>query len=405
MSTLKLFLLTFLLPCCIANAQWIQTNGPDGSNVGTFVVRDSTLFSIKDSASLGVSILRSTNSGASWTNLSLAPSRFGIEQFAVSGQNLFVETSGSLIYRSTDNGDTWKKVNEGFSVDKMDVLAIFGDYLYAGFNSDGLYRSTDSGMTWSKMDSGLKSHNIYTFIASGTNLFIGTASGVFRSIDSGMSWTEMDAGITDRTIISCAVSGTNLFISGGQAGVFRSIDNGLHWVHTDLMHVTHSFAVSGVDVLAGTESYGVYLSVDGLHWTQVNDGLPNKVLSYVLPFIIYRDTVFASTSQGYWKRPLSEMIRSSVLSYNHPTQSHLNQNYPNPFSASTTILFDLPERTFVSLKVYDITGREVTVLANEMLDAGSYTRKFNADALPSGTYICRLKAGVYTQMRTLFLLR
>jgi hypothetical protein len=83
---------------------------------------------------------------------------------------------------------------------------------------------------------------------------------------------------------------------------------------------------------------------------------------------------------------------------------HLAQNYPNPFSESTTFRFDIPERAFVSLKVYDITGCEVAVLAGETLDAGSYSKTFNTKGIPAGAYICRFEAGGFRQARTLIVL-
>ncbi len=81
-----------------------------------------------------------------------------------------------------------------------------------------------------------------------------------------------------------------------------------------------------------------------------------------------------------------------------PTNFELAQNYPNPFNPSTTIKFSIVEPSFVSLKIYDILGREVSVLINENLGAGSYNIVWNAEntfgkGIASGTYIYRLVAG------------
>ena len=69
---------------------------------------------------------------------------------------------------------------------------------------------------------------------------------------------------------------------------------------------------------------------------------------------------------------------------------NLDQNYPNPFNPSTNISFDLPENMFVSLKVFDITGREVASLINELRTAGKHKIQFNASVLSSGVYFYRL---------------
>ena len=73
-----------------------------------------------------------------------------------------------------------------------------------------------------------------------------------------------------------------------------------------------------------------------------------------------------------------------------PSGFVLEQNYPNPFNPSTKVEFQVPQRGFVSLKIYDNLGREVATLVNEELEAGAYRKIFNADGLPSGTYIYRL---------------
>jgi len=88
-----------------------------------------------------------------------------------------------------------------------------------------------------------------------------------------------------------------------------------------------------------------------------------------------------------------------------PASYTLSQNYPNPFNPSTTISFSIPAKWFVSLKVYDILGREVAVLVSEQLSAGNHSRLWNAEGLPSGVYFYRLQAGSFTETKKLILLR
>jgi hypothetical protein len=83
----------------------------------------------------------------------------------------------------------------------------------------------------------------------------------------------------------------------------------------------------------------------------------------------------------------------------------LSQNYPNPFNPATTISFTLPLRSFVSLKVLDLLGREVATIVSEELAAGSYTQQWNAGGLPSAIYLYRLQAGSFAETKKLVLLR
>jgi hypothetical protein len=88
-----------------------------------------------------------------------------------------------------------------------------------------------------------------------------------------------------------------------------------------------------------------------------------------------------------------------------PNDFGLRQNYPNPFNPSTTIRYELPKSSIVRLSVYDILGREVSVLVNGRKDPGVYEVKFDPLGLASGVYFYRLQAGDFTQTKRLLLLR
>ena len=88
-----------------------------------------------------------------------------------------------------------------------------------------------------------------------------------------------------------------------------------------------------------------------------------------------------------------------------PAHFSLSQNYPNPFNPSTKITYGTAERTFVSLKVFDVLGNVVTTLVNKEQDAGSYNVVFNAENLSSGIYFFQLKAGRFTSTKKMILMR
>ena len=101
---------------------------------------------------------------------------------------------------------------------------------------------------------------------------------------------------------------------------------------------------------------------------------------------------------------------------NLPTEYSLSQNYPNPFNPSTTIKYQIPTHSGqvvgsgfslrnVTLKVYDILGREVTTLVNQQQKPGSYEVLFNASNLTSGVYFYRLQSGSFNESRKMILLR
>ena len=87
------------------------------------------------------------------------------------------------------------------------------------------------------------------------------------------------------------------------------------------------------------------------------------------------------------------------------TDYQLNQNYPNPFNPSTVIRYQLPENGFVTLKVYNILGKEVAALVNDNQPAGIHNVKFDASNLASGIYLYKLQAGNFTSVKKLTLLK
>ncbi len=88
-----------------------------------------------------------------------------------------------------------------------------------------------------------------------------------------------------------------------------------------------------------------------------------------------------------------------------PAQFGLEQNYPNPFNPSTQLRFTIAELRFVTLKVYDVLGREISTLVNERKSPGTYEVQFNANSLPSGVYFYRLEAGSFVETKKLTLVR
>jgi hypothetical protein len=93
------------------------------------------------------------------------------------------------------------------------------------------------------------------------------------------------------------------------------------------------------------------------------------------------------------------------IAKNIPGNYSLSQNYPNPFNPTTVIKYTLPEQALVKLAVYDMLGKEVISLENEVKGAGSYEVTWDASNFPSGVYFCKLIAGNYTETRKMILIK
>jgi hypothetical protein len=434
-------------------AQWVQTNGPYGGTVNALVASGTNLFA----GTYDGGVFLSTNNGTSWSQTGLTNTN--VHALAVSGTNLFAGTGWAGVFLSTDNGTSWTAVNTGLTNTNVYALAVSGTNLFAGtlYNGrvflstnngtswtaastglptnisvyalavsgtnlfagtygGGVFLSTDNGTSWTAVNTGLTNTNVYALAVSGTNLFAGTSpGGVFLSTDNGTSWTAVNTGLTNTSVRALAVSGTNLFAGTYLGGVFLSTNNGTSWiaVNTGLTtNVVYSFAVSGTNLFAG--GGGVFLSTNnGTSWTAVSTGLTNSVDA----FAVSGTNLFAGTSgSGVWRRPLSEMMTSVKEVHSSLTESYaLEQNYPNPFNPSTTIRFSLPKSGYVTLKVYDLLGRQVETLVDGERTAGTYSVEWTPKNLASGVsskggyasgvYFYRIQAGAFSDVKRLVLLK
>lgn len=101
----------------------------------------------------------------------------------------------------------------------------------------------------------------------------------------------------------------------------------------------------------------------------------------------------------------SPLIGINIINENIPTKYLLSQNYPNPFNPATTIKFSVPAAGLFKLTVYNILGREIEILANEDLAAGSYSVNWDASNHPSGIYFYRLEGSDFTETKKMVLIK
>ncbi|MCL4278681.1 MAG: T9SS type A sorting domain-containing protein, partial [Ignavibacteriaceae bacterium] len=195
-----------------------------------------------------------------------------------------------------------------------------------------------------------------------------------------------------------------------------STDNGNTWseVNNGLTNYDINALVSntyelGDNVFAGTPN-GVFQSSDnGMNWFELPDGLTTKDVRSLSSS--WNGYLYAGTVGGGVFR--STASTTSVENENiNPSLFILYQNYPNPFNPSTTIRYSIPVsrnsskgETFVTLKVYDVLGNEITTLINEEKSAGNYEIQFDATDIPSGVYFYTLRTEEFTQTRKLVLLK
>ena len=290
----------------------------------------------------------------------------------------------------------------------------------------GIRRSTNRGLTWENvsLESPIASSELIgadqnsTSILYKTNRYYPLRGIVFRTTNHGVRW---DSIFTSNAEGPFLVNPLNLFASGDtillavrtwwadtsrSRGIHRSSDGGTTWSHAYTAGRVVGIVRSQVtpNTLFAASEEGILKSTNfGATWTMYNNALPTRRLTSLI-ISPYSDTMFVSTeTHGVLKvwNFLTDVAENNSL----PDKFELMQNYPNPFNPTTTIGFQIPTSGFVTLKVFDLLGREVAMLVNEELRPGSYERQFDASNLASGVYLYRLQAGSFLQTRKLLLLR
>jgi hypothetical protein len=145
-------------------------------------------------------------------------------------------------------------------------------------------------------------------------------------------------------------------------------------------------------------------------WTKVGNVNGNGTSSTVNNYS-YTDRSLATGSYSYRLKQVDFNGNFEYFNLNNevnigtPSTYALSQNYPNPFNPSTTINFDLPTDGNVSLKLYDMSGKEVATLVNEVRSAGYYSVNFNASQLTSGVYFYTISADNFTATKKMLLVK
>lgn len=383
-------------------------------------------------------IFISTNSGVNWTQTSL--NNQSVYSIATTNGLIYAGTHNRGVYTSKDNGLSWVNNthwNQGVGDSPIKSLLATESKIFAASNL-GIYSSTNYGYTW--MGSGIPFVNqiikngpdiyyctdlwdirkstdggtpwswtiiplpdiiIKTICISGNKLFAGTPNGILATTNEGMNWSS--SGLNDKWINYLFVFGGNIF-AGTREGLYFSQDNGLTWIPRGLSNMSVlTFTTYGSTIFAGT-STGVYLTKNnGETWIQKNQGIEDKTVNGLL---INEGYIIAGTmGSSVWRRDYIDIVGIEPISNEIPDKFSLHQNYPNPFNPTTNIKFDLKEKSNVKLIIYNSLGKEVAVLVNKELNAGSYNFDWNAANFSSGIYFYRMTTDKFVETRKMILVK
>jgi photosystem II stability/assembly factor-like uncharacterized protein len=344
---------------------WTQINPPRGGQLRAFASTGSSIFTVTANNNIPAVLLRSRDSGKTWTPPATGLPEFHWGGLAAIGNTLFMATEKS-IFKSTDDGASWIEAKTGIpakdSLDRsisIQVLAACDGILYAG-GIGPLFVSRDSGQSWIKsvdfpvysitasgavvvapgyipmqgialsLDCGqswktinplsrldpVDAYELAAAICQNAIFIPAFGKGIFRSADSGATWTDVSSGLGDLKVWALAVLGTSIFAGTESGGIFRSTDQGNHWIEVNTglnERRIRTLSVLGSTVFAGTFESGAYVSSDsGETWAEYFDGFPPVMTSVLAAaggtlFVGSEfGGIYASSDGGVsWKKPLS----------------------------------------------------------------------------------------------------
>lgn len=308
----------------------------------------------------------------------------------------FFEFSGTLfayvpgtVYKSTDSGLNWAP--KGSSMGVIVAMTSLGNDLYVTTTTGGVFKSSDNGENWAQSNNGIL--NSFPFNdwpgeevwSMGGKLYFYSQSGAFYvSSDAATSWEKW----------------TQTFVPGGTVGLRSFYRNG--------SHLYFRLAVFNFTLLRWEEK--IFFTADeGTTLVDITDNLSVTGMGEkVIEFNNYLYVAYPGTQEKFYRRNTSSFVTDVEETEIIPSGFELMQNYPNPFNPSTTIkytihtpTFGAPSRegntsnVFVTLSVYDLLGRNVATLVNEVQSPGNYSVEFNTQNkdISSGIYFYKLQAG------------
>ncbi len=372
-------------------------------------------------------ILITTDAGASWTAKTMPESQIAsASDISLINKNTFYIASGSgAFYKTTDGGNNWTTINPGSN------RCSFANYIEMFDASNGIAMGdadnsspltpvilkTINGNDWAEIcqqaigGTSSNAWRLIDFVNPNVGYYFELGVNprqLYKTINGGSAWTVLPNYTSSNTDI-IRFYDENFGLVTRNSIIYRTVDGGAAWqtinFPIDIAFVGDIEFVPGSPskVWAGTR-YGLFYSADsGKTWLQQN----NIERTFDLAFPTPQTGWMLTQLDGLYYTKSGGLITNVAQEKNLPTNFQLFQNYPNPFNPETTIKFHLSELAFVTLKVYDLLGKEVATLINEFQQPGIHNSTFNINnySLPSGTYFYRLTAGDYSSTQKMVLLK
>ena len=345
-------------------------------------------------------IMLSTDKGATWVFRNLQTysesGRINVNDTAV-----FVVNPSKKVSYSKDHGLIWTDIVTGIESETVSdfYFARNGDLLAS--TTSGIFKWTKTG--WVKKATTTNNTRM-TKTSTGTLLALGGSKGLLRSTDNGDTWDTTQT-ITNIKAIAGDSSG-NFYAGVAYTGdIYKSADGG----KTFARYLT--LPIGGTNAIVVDKSGNIFVIPTSNAIRKMRDSVITTIDGYSASGSGYGDVCFDADGYLYVGTSGDGMLISNnptltavqEESREMPEKYVLSQNYPNPFNPTTNIEFQIPNGGFVTLKVFDLLGKQVRTLLNTAMNAGSYRVTFDGNGLSSGMYFYRLQCGNFSSTKKLLL--
>jgi len=356
-------------------------------------------------------LIKTSDGGNNWEDLNFEGGGTLYSQSWVDNNTGYVASSGpDGIFKTTDGGLSFIQLRTGghSSSPGWNDISFINETGYACSGGGEIVKTTDGGTSWIVLSSthGTNSINSLFLLDSHTLFTAGDSGKISRSTDGGLTFTAID--IINTTLYSVAFSDIENGIAAGSGGkVYRTTNGGISWTEStagnsaffDIIYITPSIVwISGEGVM--------YYSFNaGETWNKANK-FHGQEAQYSMS--ISDGWLFTVGQKGNiiknYANP-SAPVGVKDIDYSQDYTFILEQNYPNPFNPETVINFQLLQEGYVTLKIYDVLGTEITSLVNEYKGAGRHSVQFDGSKLSSGVYFYSINAGEYHSTKKMMLLK
>lgn len=366
-------------------------------------------------------IRKTTDGGTTWTNGNPNPGVitgdvYNIEALDANTAWCTTSPGATFIYKTTNGGTNWTQVYTEASpsfINAIKMVTPLNGYA-TGDPVAGTWRiltTVDGGSTWTNLPTapaGTGDGRNNCLQVTLPNIWFGTGQGtVVRSTNAGLTWTTSPTTPLTTQVLGIRFNSATLGVVGG-ASMVRTTDGGATWTAVTIGGTGN---ISGIDG-SGNEFFavrgtGLYRSTDGgVTWgaafhTAVGTGADLKIAPDPNGCFVGWSVATAGNIAKIVGNPVGIVVNNNEI----PNSYALQQNYPNPFNPTTNIKFSVPSTGLVKLTVFDVLGREVATLVNEVMPAGNYTSDFNAASLSSGVYFYSLESGDFKQTKKMLLVK